>query len=123
MVGLNGLLSALVKPQRKADRDVNKSDSRERQIVERDAQRMCRPSGQLSWIDWLDGQVELLFALLRHEYTQLVGENTAFEPVSDMSGYFKPGFQVEGSQSESFCSAVLADQLIHSHELWRLTAK
>lgn len=49
MVGLNGLLSALVKPQRKADRDVNKSDSRERQIARKrcaenvPAQRSAQP--------------------------------------------------------------------------------
>lgn len=48
MLGLNGLLSGVVSPQRKADSDFNKPDSRERPIdMDIDALRMSGPRGQL----------------------------------------------------------------------------
>lgn len=53
--------------------------------IERDAQRTSRHSGQLSQTDWLNRQVELVFALQKAHMT----------PVLNVSDYVECDFQVQ----------------------------
>lgn len=58
--------------------------------IEREAQRLSGPRGQLSWIDWTDTQAELLFARLN-----TFEVSCAFESESNVSGNVKPGIQAQ----------------------------